>query len=142
MMFMIFSQPSCSRTNEDFVVEGPWLMYRDQEYFLFYSAGNYKNPTYRLMVARSSQLEGPYSKGDIPVVQTDWERYDQGLNTTWEGPGHGSVVEDLAGVWWLVYHSWTYRPVNYSTLTLTCLLLCIYVMEDTIMPLRHNKKCH
>ena len=84
-------------------------MYKDQEYFLFYSAGNYKNPTYRLMVARSSQLEGPYRKGEIPVVETDWERYDQGLNTTWEGPGHGSVLEDSVGDWWLVYHSWRWR---------------------------------
>ena len=75
-------------------------MYKDEEYFLFYSAGNYKKPTYRLMVARSSELEGPYSKGEIPVVETDWERYDQGLNTTWEGPGHGSVVKDKAGAWW------------------------------------------
>ena len=84
-------------------------MYKDQEYFLFYSAGNYKKPTYRLMVARSSMLEGPYSKGEVPVVETDWENYEQGLNTTWEGPGHGSVVVDSAGAWWLLYHSWTFR---------------------------------
>ena len=90
-------------------MEGPWLMYRDEEYFLFYSAGNYKKPTYRLMVARSSELEGPYSKGEIPVVETDWESYEHGLNTTWEGPGHGSVVVDSAGEWWLLYHSWTFK---------------------------------
>ena len=96
----------CFRFNEDFVVEGPWLMYKDGHYFLFYSAGNYKKPTYRKMVARSDDLLGPYIKGEVPVVETDWESYDQGLNTTWEGPGHGSVLVDKAGDWWLVYHSW------------------------------------
>ena len=90
-------------------------MYKDEEYFLFYSAGNYKKPTYRLMVARSTELEGPYRKGEIPVVETDWDRYDQGLNTTWEGPGHGSVVKDEAGAWWLVYHSWSYRHDQLET---------------------------
>ena len=51
----------------------------------------------------------PFPKGDVPVVETDWERYEAGLNTTWEGPGHGSVLEDSAGDWWLVYHSWRWR---------------------------------
>ena len=47
----------------------------------------------------------------MPVVETDWERWDAGLNTTWEGPGHGSVLEDSVGDWWLVYHSWNKFPV-------------------------------
>ena len=42
------------------------------------------------------------------MVETDWDRYEQGENSTWEGPGHGSVVEDGEGDWWLVYHSWRY----------------------------------
>ena len=73
-------------------------------------------------MADSLNVTGPYEKYEIPVVQTDWDRweatclllnlkhymsrYNQGLNSTFEGPGHGSVVVDRAGAWWLVYHSW------------------------------------
>ena len=39
---------------------------------------------------------------------SDWDRYDNGVNSTFEGPGHGSVLVDTAGEWWLVYHSWRY----------------------------------
>ena len=31
----------------------------------------------------------------------------QGVNTTFTGPGHCSVVE-AGGDWWLVYHAWLY----------------------------------
>ena len=31
----------------------------------------------------------------------------QGVNTTFVGPGHGSVVE-CGGQWWLLYHAWLY----------------------------------
>ena len=30
----------------------------------------------------------------------------------YEGPGHGSVIEDKAGDWWLLYASWKYGHVN------------------------------
>ena len=81
-------------------------MHRAGTYYLFYSANSYKGPEYRLNVATSSAVAGPYTKVEVPVVQTDWARYNQGVNSTFEGPGHGSVVEDEAGDWWLVYHSW------------------------------------
>ena len=50
------------------------MMYGHEEYWLFYSAANFQLPTYRMMVARSKDLMGPYVKGDVPVVETDWER--------------------------------------------------------------------
>ena len=51
------------------------MMYGHEEYWLFYSAANFQLPTYRMMVARSKDLMGPYLKGDVPVVETDWERF-------------------------------------------------------------------
>ena len=90
--------------------EGMWLMYREDmdTYFLFYSTSLFELPSYRMMVARSDNIMGPYVKGEVPVVETDWERYDNGLNSTFEGPGHGSVLVDNDGDWWLIYHSWRY----------------------------------
>ena len=35
----------------------------------------------------------------------------QGMNCTFAGPGHGSVVE-VGGDWWLVYHAWLYGRMN------------------------------
>ena len=55
-------------------MEGPWLMYREGIYYLFYSANSYKGPNYRMNVATSTNVTGPYEKYEIPVVQTDWDR--------------------------------------------------------------------
>ena len=96
------------RADENGIVEGMWMMYHEDTYFLFYSSSNFQLPTYRMMVARSNDIMGPYVKGEVPVVETDWERYNSGQNSTFEGPGHGSVVVDKAGDWWLAYHSWRY----------------------------------
>ena len=62
------------RPDEYFVVEGPWPMYREGIYYLFYSANSYKGPNYRMNVATSTNVTGPYEKYEIPVVQTDWDR--------------------------------------------------------------------
>ena len=50
------------------------MMHEDGSYFLFYSASNFQLPSYRMMVARSGDLLGPYTKGEVPVVETDWDR--------------------------------------------------------------------
>ena len=97
---------------EQRIVEGPWLMFRDNTYYLFYSSSLYFTSYYHMGVAKSSHILGPYTKRNTPVVETDWERYNAGMNSTWEGPGHGSVVADSAGDWWLAYHSWQYGHLN------------------------------
>ena len=56
------------------------MMYGHEEYWLFYSAANFQLPTYRMMVARSKDLMGPYVKGDVPVVETDWDRLILGVD--------------------------------------------------------------
>ena len=50
------------------------MMHQDGSYYLFYSASNFQLPSYRMMVARSGDLLGPYTKGEVPVVETDWDR--------------------------------------------------------------------
>ena len=45
------------------------------------------------IVFRSSSISGPFEKFDKHVVQTDWNRYKQHVNCTFEGPGHASVVQ-------------------------------------------------
>ena len=51
------------------MVEGPWMMYRDSTYFLFYSSGWVQTSNYKMEVARSTSVMGEFVKGDVPVIQ-------------------------------------------------------------------------
>ena len=50
-------------------MEGLWLMFKEGTYYLFYSASAFQLPTYRMMVARSDSLLGPYVKGHFSNIQ-------------------------------------------------------------------------
>ena len=82
-------------------------------------------PSYKVGVAVADCLLGEFVKNTDSVIQTreaGREKQCGWLCTLWgsdtrarseeeeevmfQGPGHGSVVEDGAGAWWLVYHSW------------------------------------
>ena len=39
-------------------------------------------------------------------------RYNRGENSTYEGPGHGTVVADSSGDWWMIYAAWKYGHIN------------------------------
>ena len=87
-------------------MEGPWLIWWKSYYYLFYSSGGFSHPNYHQAVARSPSLTGPYDKSPSPVVSVDIWKYRRGVNCTWEGPGHGSVVQGGDGGWW------TYKRVG------------------------------
>ncbi|MBX7084072.1 MAG: family 43 glycosylhydrolase [Nannocystaceae bacterium] len=78
------------------VVEAPWLVQRDGQWFLFYS-GNVYDHRYRTGVARAASLLGPYEKHGAPIL---------GNNERWVGPGHGSVVT-VGSFDYFVYHAWS-----------------------------------
>ena len=58
-----------TRPSEDIVVEGPWMMYRDSTYFLFYSSGWVQTTNYKMEVAQSTSVMDKFVKGDVPVIQ-------------------------------------------------------------------------
>ena len=93
-------------------MEGPWIIWWNNFYYMFYSSGGFSDPRYHLACARSASLSGPYEKSPSPVVSVDMARYKMLVNCTWEGPGHGSAVQDGDGRWWMVYHAWTYQGVG------------------------------
>lgn len=100
---------------EEAVVEAPWLVKRGGYYYLFYSAACYAMPSYAVGVARARALTGPYEKQGDPVLHTDWALFNQGLNSTFEGPGHCSVLElpepQGGSSTWMLYHAWLYDNV-------------------------------
>ncbi len=79
------------------LVEAPWMIKRDGQYYLFYSANAYYDDRYCVGVARSDSLAGPFEKSPLPILHSDEE---------WAGPGHGSVVVDPEGRDVFIYHSW------------------------------------
>jgi GH43 family beta-xylosidase len=82
-------------TWEGGVVEAPWVVKHGADYFLFYS-GNVYDDRYRTGVARAKSPTGPFTKLGTPVL---------GNNTSWVGPGHGSVVS-VHGRDYFFHHAW------------------------------------
>ena len=77
------------------VVEAPWLVKHDGQYFMLYS-GNVYDQRYRTGVARASSPRGPFTKKGTPILTN---------NSKFLGPGHGSVIA-THGNDFFVYHAW------------------------------------
>ena len=102
---------SSTLPGERFVTEAPWMMYKDGYYYLFYSSAWFFDEKYHLRVAKAKSLFGPFIKRRLPVLETNWRQFRNGVNTTFVGPGHCSVVT-VGDDWWVLYHSWTFGNVD------------------------------
>lgn len=82
------------------VVEGAFVLKRGQFYYLFYSGATCcgKDCNYALGVARAKNMEGPWEKCPANPLLAE--------NDRWRCPGHGSVVQDPDGRYWLLYHAY------------------------------------
>jgi len=90
---------------EGALVEGPWMVERGGEFFLFYSANAYASASYAIGVAKSSSPTGSFTKRASPILVSKGR---------WAGPGHGSVVQGPSGDWVHVYHSWVAGSIQQS----------------------------
>jgi GH43 family beta-xylosidase len=83
-------------------VEGPFVVYRRERYWLFYSGGLWKGADYGVSVAVADDVLGPFA--DLPGADGP-----SLLRSTDElrGPGHNCVVTAPDGVTdVVVYHAW------------------------------------
>jgi beta-xylosidase len=78
-------------------VEGPFLIRRGAQYYLFYS-GNDWNGNYSMGFAGSKSPLGPFNKCTCNPILTGDSRV--------HGPGGGSVVQGPDNNLWMVYHAW------------------------------------
>jgi len=85
------------RAWEGALVEGPWMIHHAGTYYLFYSANGYATSRYAVGVARASSPLGPFTKASAPILVS---------NSSFGGPGHGSILRGPSGDWVHVYHSW------------------------------------
>jgi beta-xylosidase len=95
------------------LVEAPTLVKRGKTYVLLYSANDYAGEKYTTGYATSAKIDGPYIKGEQPLMQTDK------IGVT--GPGGQDVVVDAKGTTNILFHGWdgsvTYRGMYLAPLT-------------------------
>jgi arabinan endo-1,5-alpha-L-arabinosidase len=92
------------------LVEGAWLHYRGDYYYLLYSGDNCcgDKANYAVMVARSKKAEGPFER--LSEAKKSNSSTILVKNEMWLAPGHNSIVTDDAGQDWIVYHAISRDP--------------------------------
>ncbi len=98
------------------LTEATYIYKHDGYYYLIGSAGSCcdgLNSTYRLVVARSKNLLGPYvDKNGKKALDNNFSEMLHKSSTT-VGPGHCSeIVEDDAGQTWILYHGYMTEDVD------------------------------
>ncbi len=85
---------------EGAVIEGPFIVRRGEYFYMFYSGNGCcgLNCNYALGVARAKSLLGPWEKDPANPILAG--------NQDWKCPGHGSIVTDPQGRYWLMYHAY------------------------------------
>lgn len=83
------------------LVEGPFILRHNDWFYLFYSGNGCCGTgcNYALGVARARSLLGPWTKNPANPILAG--------NETWKCPGHGSIVTDPDGRYWLLYHAYS-----------------------------------
>lgn len=84
-------------------LESPKI-FRKGEYFYMVSAegGTAGPPTSHMcVVARSTSINGPWENSPHnPLIHT------YGADEQWWSKGHGTIIDDVNGNWWIVYHAY------------------------------------
>jgi len=81
---------------EHSLIEGPAVIKRGGEYFLFYSGAAFDATSYAVGVARSNSPTSGFVKRGDPILKSGGR---------WRGPGHNSVVSH-DGHDYIVFHAW------------------------------------
>ncbi len=79
------------------VAEGPTVIKKGKQYYMFYSANDYRNPDYAVGVAIANNVHGPWNKlGHEPLLSRS--------QSHWPGTGHGDIFM-VDGQWYYVCHT-------------------------------------
>lgn len=100
---------------ECFCMEGPKLVKHGIYYYLTVAEGGTAGPATGHMVisARSKTPLGPWENSPYnPVLRT------QDNTEKWWSVGHGTIFEDAAGAWWIIFHGYENGHYNMGRQTL------------------------
>ncbi len=100
---------------EGMYLESPKLTYKDGYYYLTSAQGGTAGPatSHMVVTARSQSVEGPWENSPYnPIVHTFSE------SDNWWSKGHGTLIDDVNGNWWIVYHAYAngYHTLGRQTL--------------------------
>ncbi len=111
-------------STECFCLESPKSTVRNGYYYLITAEGGTAGPSTAHMVvsARSLSPYGPFENSPYnPIVHT------QSREERWWNQGHGTLVDDVDGKWWIMYHAY---EKGFHTLGRQTLLLPIEWTSD------------
>lgn len=111
-------------STECFCLESPKSTVKDGYYHLISAEGGTAGPATAHMVvsARAKSPYGPFENSPYnPIVHTK-DRSEQ-----WWNQGHGTLVDDINGNWWIMYHGY---EKHFQTLGRQTLMLPIEWTED------------
>ncbi|MDL2243569.1 family 43 glycosylhydrolase [Bacteroidales bacterium OttesenSCG-928-J19] len=100
---------------EGMYLESPKLTYKDGYYYMTCAQGGTAGPptSHMVSVARSENPTGPWENSPYnPMVHTYHE------SDNWWSKGHATIVDDVNGNWWIVYHAYAngYHTLGRQTL--------------------------
>lgn len=104
-----------SWATECMCLEAPKLMYHNGYYYLTSAEGGTAGPatSHMVVMARSKSMLGPWENSPYnPIVHT----YNPDDN--WWSKGHATLIDDVNGNWWMVYHAYAngYHTLGRQTL--------------------------
>lgn len=96
-------------------LESPKLNYKDGYYYMTSAEGGTAGPatSHMVITARSKSPLGPWENSPYnPVVHT------YSATDNWWSKGHGTLIDDVNGNWWIVYHAYAkgYHTLGRQTL--------------------------
>lgn len=100
---------------ECFCMEGPKVLKRGDYYYLTVAEGGTAGPATSHMVisARSKSPLGPWENSPYnPIIRTK----DQ--SEKWWSKGHATLIDDVNGKWWMVFHGYENGHYNMGRQTL------------------------
>lgn len=100
---------------KDMYLESPKIIFKDGYYYMTSAEGGTAGPatSHMCVMARSKSIMGPWENSPYnPVVHTYSE------NDNWWSKGHGTLIDDADGNWWMVYHAYAkdYHTLGRQTL--------------------------
>ncbi|MBN1414420.1 MAG: family 43 glycosylhydrolase [Bacteroidales bacterium] len=113
-----------SWSTECFCLESPKSTVKDDFFHLLVAEGGTAGPATSHMVvsARSKSLYGPFENSPYnPIVHTE------SRTERWWSQGHGTLVDDMDGNWWILYHGY---ENGFHTLGRQTLMLPVEWTED------------
>ena len=83
-------------------LESPKLLWRDGWCYMVSALGGTAGPStsHMIVVARSRSAMGPWENDPASPMLRNTARSDP-----WWSQGHGTLIEDTAGEWWVMYHA-------------------------------------